>query len=101
MIRSSNLQEQHHLTRARKDALTQAKITILYSESKQKLSLEKELHEERRKAIAKEIEMRAKKAEMEKEKKEQLLKEMFVQLNLSEELKRELMRKESAIRIGR
>lgn len=55
----------------------------------------------RRKAIAKEIEMRVKKAESEKENKEQFLKEMIVQLRLSEELKRELMKKESATRIGR
>jgi hypothetical protein len=49
----SILRDQHRITQARADALTQARITVLHSESKQKLSLEKELHEERRKAIAK------------------------------------------------
>jgi hypothetical protein len=101
LIRISNVREQHRFAQAREDALTQTKINILYSESKQKLSLEKELHEERRKAIAREIELRVKKAEMEKEQKEQFLKEMIVQLELSEELKRELMKKESATRIAR
>lgn len=85
----------------REDALTQPKINILYLESTHKLSLEKEIYEERRKEIAKEIELRVKKAEMEKKQKEQFLKEMILQLKLTEELKRDLMKKESATRIGR
>ncbi len=85
----------------REDALTHTKINILYSESKQKFSLEKELHEERRKAITREIGLGVREAEMEKEQKEQFLKEMIVQLKLTEELKRELMKKESVARIGR
>jgi hypothetical protein len=57
---------------------TQARINVLHSESKQELSLEKEPHEERREAMAKEIEVRLKKAEMEKEKREQFLRGMIV-----------------------
>jgi hypothetical protein len=78
LIRISILRDQHRLTQVRADALTQARINVLHSDSKQKLSLEKKLHEERRKAMAKEIEVRVEKAEMEKEKREQFLRGMIL-----------------------
>ncbi|PMD15138.1 hypothetical protein NA56DRAFT_710063 [Hyaloscypha hepaticicola] len=70
-------------------ALREAKITILHSESNQKLSLEKELHEKGCRVIAGESKIKVEKVESEKEKKEQFAKEMISEVKLCAEYVKE------------
>jgi shikimate kinase len=98
-VRISILREQYRLTQASDDTFSKAKLSILHEDSKQKIVHDKEIHEETLQVLAKENKTRRKTTNMEKEKREEVLTEMAMELQVNEKLRRAFMKIECEARI--